>query len=177
MEEKIIIDEEHEVLKRKYKESLIIQKKLQQWHDEDLREIAELKQKYEKMVEISEENLIKYEDLRIDNQKLIMEIENLKSQIDFEAQKQAILLQENEELKQKYEKLYEHQGEIVKAYSLNKNKLSLYKHALEEIKAELKDDLTCESRECGCDDYSECLECLKETILNIITEAIELLEE
>lgn len=47
-----------------------------------------------------------------------------------------------------------------------------YKHALEEIKAELKDDLTCESRECGCDDYGECLECLKETILNIITEAI-----
>ncbi len=47
-----------------------------------------------------------------------------------------------------------------------------YKHALEEIEAELKDDLTCESRECGCDDYGECLECLKETILNIITEAI-----
>lgn len=44
--------------------------------------------------------------------------------------------------------------------------------ALEEIKAELKDDLTCESRECGCDDYGECLECLKETILNIITEVI-----
>ena len=45
-------------------------------------------------------------------------------------------------------------------------------HALEEIKTELKEDLTCESRECGCDDYGECLECLKETILNIITEAI-----
>ena len=82
------------------------------------------------------------------------------------------LEQENEELKQKYENLYEHQGEVVKAYSLNKNKLSLYKHALEEIKAELENDLTCESRECGYDDYGECLECLKETILNIITEAI-----
>ena len=82
------------------------------------------------------------------------------------------LEQENEELKQKYEKIYEHQGEVVKAYSLNKNKLSLYKHALEEIKAELKEYLTCESRECGCDDYGECLKCLKETILNIITEVI-----
>lgn len=58
------------------------------------------------------------------------------------------------------------QAEQIK-YFINK-----YKHALEKIKAELKDDLTCESRECGCDDYGECLECLKETILNITTEAI-----
>lgn len=122
-------------------------------------ENEELKEKYNKMVEISKENLIKYEDLRIENQKLIMEIENLKSQLDFEAQKQEILFKRNVELKSYIkEDLVPH--------------TKIYIQALEEIKAELKDDLTCESRECGCDDYGECLECLKETILNIITEAI-----
>lgn len=92
----------------------------------------ELGNKYIKMVEISKENLIKYEDLRIDNQKLIMEIEGLNSQIDFEAQKQAILLQENEELKEQFE------IETLKNNDTNEciyrsNLLNKYKHALEEI--------------------------------------------
>lgn len=45
-----------------------------------------------------------------------------------------------------------------------------YKEALEEIRKEVQEDITCESRECGCDSYYECLECLKNTILNIISE-------
>ena len=54
-------------------------------------------------------------------------------------------------------------------YRLNL-KLSKYKHALEEIRKKVQEDITCESRECGCDSYYECLECLKNTILKIISE-------
>lgn len=39
---------------------------------------------------------------------------------------------------------------------------------LDEIKKELKEDLYCESQECGCDDFEECLKCTKEHILDII---------
>ena len=45
-----------------------------------------------------------------------------------------------------------------------------FKNCLRKITRELKEDLTCESRECGCDDYGECLKCLKDTILNMISE-------
>ena len=44
------------------------------------------------------------------------------------------------------------------------------KNCLRKITRELKEDLTCVSRECGCDDYGECLKCLKDTILNMISE-------
>ena len=43
-----------------------------------------------------------------------------------------------------------------------------YRRALEEIKEELK-DIYCESQECGCDDFEECLKCTKEHILDIIS--------
>ena len=39
---------------------------------------------------------------------------------------------------------------------------------IEQIRREIEEDITCESQECGCDDYSVCLECLKNTILKII---------
>ena len=42
------------------------------------------------------------------------------------------------------------------------------KTVIEEIKQEIQEDITCESQECGCDNYEECIECLKNTILNII---------
>ena len=58
---------------------------------------------------------------------------------------------------------------VVQALYLN-GKYEKLESALKEIEAELENDLTCESRECGCDDYSECLQCLKETILNIVNE-------
>ena len=43
-----------------------------------------------------------------------------------------------------------------------------YRKALEEIEQELKEDIYCESQECGCDDFEECLRCTKEQILDII---------
>lgn len=47
-------------------------------------------------------------------------------------------------------------------------KIARYRKALEEIERELKEDIYCESQECGCDDYEECLRCTKNIILNII---------
>jgi len=47
-----------------------------------------------------------------------------------------------------------------------------YKQAFEEIKEDLEQDTTCESRECGCDDYGECLKCVKETMLDKINEVL-----
>ncbi len=46
-----------------------------------------------------------------------------------------------------------------------------YRKALEEIERELKEDIYCESQECGCDDYEECLRCTKNIILDIINKA------
>lgn len=48
-----------------------------------------------------------------------------------------------------------------------------YRKALEEIRKDLEQDTTCESRECGCDDYEECLKCVKETILDKINEVLK----
>jgi len=101
------------------------------------------------------------------------------------------LKQENEELKEKIIKLNEENGNLIINRNTVENKLqdtesrliSIQKanthnlvllqrrnNALEEIEKELKEDITCESRECGCDDYGECLKCIKETILNRINE-------
>lgn len=46
-----------------------------------------------------------------------------------------------------------------------------YRKALEEIEQELKEDIYCESQECGCDDFEECLRCTKDLILDIINKA------
>lgn len=46
-----------------------------------------------------------------------------------------------------------------------------YEKALDEIERELKEDIYCESQECGCDDYEECLRCTKNIILDIINKA------
>ena len=42
---------------------------------------------------------------------------------------------------------------------------------LDEIEKELKEDIYCESQECGCDDFEECLRCTKNKILDIINKA------
>lgn len=42
---------------------------------------------------------------------------------------------------------------------------------LDEIEKELKEDIYCESQECGCDDFEECLNCVKTQILDIINKA------
>ena len=51
-----------------------------------------------------------------------------------------------------------------------KKEINGYKTIIEKIRQEVQEDVTCESRECGCDNYEECIECLKNTILNIIDE-------
>ena len=63
---------------------------------------------------------------------------------------------------------YENCKEVVDA----QKQIDKYRQALQEIREELEEDITCESRECGCDDYGECLNCLKETILTKINEVI-----
>ena len=51
-----------------------------------------------------------------------------------------------------------------------KKEINVYETTIEKIRQEIQEDVTCESRECGCDSYEECIECLKNTILNIINE-------
>nr|DAI41243.1 MAG TPA: hypothetical protein [Caudoviricetes sp.] len=51
-----------------------------------------------------------------------------------------------------------------------KEEINGYKTIIEKIRQEVQEDITCESRECGCDSYEECIECLKNTILDIIYE-------
>lgn len=46
-----------------------------------------------------------------------------------------------------------------------------YEQALNEIEKELKECVYCESQECACDDFEECLKCTKKYILDIITKA------
>ena len=43
----------------------------------------------------------------------------------------------------------------------------------DKLQKELKEDLYCESQECGCDDFEECLNCVKTQILDIINKAKE----
>ncbi len=77
--------------------------------------------------------------------------------------------QECEELKKQVETSEKWR---IKAESLNEKldlKNTYYRKALEEIEKELEEDVYCESQECGCDDFEECLNCVKTQILNIIS--------
>lgn len=81
--------------------------------------------------------------------------------------------QECEELKKQLETSEEWR---IKAEGLNEKlelKNTRYREALEEIEQELKEDIYCESQECGCDDFEECLRCTKNKILDIINKAKE----
>lgn len=53
----------------------------------------------------------------------------------------------------------------------NLKTINCYRKALEEIEQELKENIYCESQECGCDDSEECLRCTKSLILDIINKA------
>ena len=79
--------------------------------------------------------------------------------------------QECEELKKKLNTSEEWR---IKAENLNEKQdleNTRYRKALEEIEQELKEDIYCESQECGCDDFKECLRCTKDLILDIINNA------
>ena len=71
---------------------------------------------------------------------------------------------ECEELKD-YARRQENQRETYYKEFLKKNR------ALEEIEEELKEDIYCESQECGCDNFEECLRCTKDLILDIVNKA------
>lgn len=60
---------------------------------------------------------------------------------------------------------------IYKSYAKSLDENHRYCKALEEIEKELKEDVYCESQECGCDDFEECLNCVKTQILDIINKA------
>lgn len=51
------------------------------------------------------------------------------------------------------------------------NKAQRYEQALDAIEKELKECVYCESQECACDDFEECLKCTKEHILDFISKA------
>ena len=79
--------------------------------------------------------------------------------------------QECEELKNTLKKLT--RGVVLPAIQEPEviNLTDRYRKALEEIEKELKEDVYCESQECGCDDFEECLNCVKTQILDIIYKA------
>ena len=54
-----------------------------------------------------------------------------------------------------------------------REKAEKYEQALDDIEKELKEDINCESQECGCNDFEECLKCTKEHILDIINKVKE----
>lgn len=82
--------------------------------------------------------------------------------------------QECEELKKEYTELKLENKELYRILADLKEVRKLkdhYRKALEEIEEELKEDIYCESQECGCDDFEECLKCTNEHILDIIDKA------
>lgn len=74
-----------------------------------------------------------------------------------------LLIKENMDLQQQLKRKEQECEEL-------KEQLQKYRSVFEEIREDIEQDTTCESRECGCDDYAECLNCIKETILNKISE-------
>lgn len=79
--------------------------------------------------------------------------------------------QECEELKEEYTELKLENKELYRILAGLKEVRKLkdrYRKALDEIEQELKEDIYCESQECGCDDFEKCLRCTKDQILNII---------
>nr|DAD89854.1 MAG TPA: hypothetical protein [Myoviridae sp. ctsip2] len=129
------------------------------------------------------------------------ECETLTSQLDFEVQKKECLEQECEELKAQLndmacmdddnvlcyprQELKKEYNEYISTHRYSNEEFqqerktvadlafwsNKYKRGLEKIEKELKEDLYCESQECGCDDFEECFKCTKEHILDIINKA------
>ena len=82
--------------------------------------------------------------------------------------------QECEHWKLCYEQSRDNNKSIIKTFVETSEKdIDRYRKALEEIEKELKEDVYCESQECGCDDFEECLNCVKTQILDIINKAKE----
>lgn len=80
---------------------------------------------------------------------------------------------EDEELKKNNQILCDLYKNVDSCLQKRTEKFDCYREALEEIEQELKEDIYCESQECGCDDFEECLRCTKNKILDIINKAKE----
>lgn len=79
---------------------------------------------------------------------------------------------ENEELLKENQQLRNSLSDsLMFKFTGQENETNRYRKALEEIEKELKEDIYCESQECGCDDFEECLRCTKNKILDIINKA------
>ena len=119
--------------------------------------VKELEEKLKRKTQECEQIKEKYEALKLENQEGYEIVAELKH--------------EYEGLKKQLETAEEWR---IKAESLNEKlelKNTCYLEALDEIEKELKEDVYCESQECGCDDFEECLKCTKEHILYLINKA------
>lgn len=64
-------------------------------------------------------------------------------------------------------------SELITIYLGALKEIDRLRKIIEQVRQEVQEDVTCESRECGCDSYEECLECLKNTILKIIESEVK----
>lgn len=103
-------------------------------------------------------------------EQLKQEYENLKAEEKF--LKQCCTKAGEELAKHSFDYDGKEKNLVVQAMELNE-KYEKFENALEEIEQELKEDIYCESQECGCDDYEECLRCTKNIILDIVNKAKE----
>lgn len=117
----------------------------------------------------------KYKDKILE---LEQEYEELKKQLEFVRTHRTVIDAEKDHYRKECEelkkKLNTSEEWRIKAESLNEKQdleNTRYRKALEEIEEELKEDIYCESQECGCDDSEECLRCTKDLILDIINKA------
>lgn len=76
------------------------------------------------------------------------------------------------QLHQELEQAVNQYNQVVAQNKDLQTEINGYKTIIEKVRQEVQEDATCESRECGCDSYEECIECLKNTILNIIDEVL-----
>ena len=83
------------------------------------------------------------------------------------------LINKNNKLEEKYNTLkMKNDGKNAQYNNLKQEcrKYKKYKKCIKSIRDELEYSLHCESEECGCDDYKECLECTIKLILKKINE-------
>lgn len=121
-------------------------------------------------------------ELYEENQNLKQECEELKAQLNDMAcmDDDNVLCYPRQELKKEYDEYvlthkysneeFQQERKAVADLAFWSNR---YKRGLEEIEKELKEDINCESQECGCNDFEECLKCTKVYILDIINKAKE----
>lgn len=135
------------------------------------KQLAHKTQECEELKELTEVSSAKYQSLKMQYKNLV-EINNKRKD---EIKTLKYMLYEEKELSPKLFKANFKIAKLERDISSHKNRfkyeLDRYRKAFEEIEKELKEDVYCESQECGCDDFEECLNCVKTQILDIINKA------